>query len=398
MSRAVLKEVSIGDVVVKASTWNPVRDAADDEISYIDLSAIDNVTKAVNGVQSLAGRDAPSRARQLVRAGDILVSTVRPNLNGVARVPDELDGGTASTGFCVLRPQSGKIDPSFLFHWVQSSSFVDEMVRKATGASYPAVSDKIIFQSAIPLPPLDEQKRIAAILDQADELRRKRKRAIDRLNQLGQAIFHEMFGDIRAASKRFETRTFDDIADVRLGKMLDKSKSKGGTMRPYLRNANVRWFDFDLTDILEMEFLDHELDRFALKDGDLLICEGGEPGRCAVWRGEERTIYYQKALHRARVNTDIVLPEYVANWFYIAAQSGMLADSVTSATIAHLTGEKIKKLEIFLPPIVKQREFVERLRALDALLESQRSAEATTASMFQALQHRAFRGELGEAL
>ena len=242
MSRAVLKEVSIGDVVVKASTWNPVRDAADDEIAYIDLSAIDNATKAVNGFQSLAGRDAPSRARQLVQAGDILVSTVRPNLNGVARVPNELDGATASTGFCVLSPRSGKVDSSFLFHWVQSANFVDDMIRKATGASYPAVSDKIIFQSTIPLPPLDEQKRIAAVLDQADELRRKRQRAIDRLNQLGQAIFFEMFGDATTNPVGWPTKPLGELAANEDGKripvkMSDRANVEG--IYPYYGASGI---------------------------------------------------------------------------------------------------------------------------------------------------------------
>ncbi|MGN6364500.1 restriction endonuclease subunit S [Asticcacaulis taihuensis] len=168
---------AIGGLIEKVETWNPIRETPDDEFAYIDLSSVDNLTKTITGNQSVVGSNAPSRARQRVNAGDILVSTVRPNLNGVARVPDNLDGATASTGFCVLRPKATKLDASYLFHWVQSSAFVDDMVRKATGASYPAVSDKIITQSEIPLPPLDEQKRIATILDQADALRRLRQRA-----------------------------------------------------------------------------------------------------------------------------------------------------------------------------------------------------------------------------
>ena len=261
--------------------------------------------------------------------------------------------------------------------------------------AYPSIRLGDVENMEVPAPTSEaERGRIAAILDQADELRRKRQRALDRLNQLGQAIFHEMFGDIRTAYGRFGGRTFEEIADVRLGKMLDKGKSNGGTMRPYLRNANVRWFSFDLTDILEMELSDRELDRFSLKKDDLLICEGGEPGRCAVWRDASRVMYYQKALHRARLNTSLALPDFVAHWFHNAAKFGMLADSVTSATIAHLTGEKIKKLEIFQPSIDEQTEFVRRLRAVEEIIACQKSAEGTTAALFHTLQHRAFRGEI----
>jgi type I restriction enzyme S subunit len=284
------------------------------------------------------------------------------------------------------------LDASFLYWWLKCHR--PQLEQLGNGATFKEVSKAVVERIEIPLPPLEDQKRIAAILDQADELRRKRQHALDRLNQLGQAIFIEMFGDIRTAYQRFGGRTFDEIADVRLGKMLDKGKSKGGNMRPYLRNANVRWFSFDLSDISEMELSDAELDRFSLKNGDLLICEGGEPGRCAVWRDHSRAMYYQKALHRARLNTSLALPDFVAHWVHNAAKFGMLADSVTSATIAHLTGEKIKKLGIFLPAIDEQTEFVRRLKAVEDMIACHKSAEGLTELLFQTLQHRAFHGEL----
>src|SRR5947208_3633364 len=93
----------------------------------------------------------------------------------------------------------------------------------------------------------------------------------------------------------------DEVADVQLGKMLDKAKNTG-ELRPYLRNINVRWFGFDLEDIAQIRMSDAEAERFAIRDGDLLVCEGGEPGRCAVWRGGSTNLTYQKALHRVRVS------------------------------------------------------------------------------------------------
>jgi type I restriction enzyme S subunit len=90
------------------------------------------------------------------------------------------------------------------------------------------------------------------------------------------------------------------VAQVKLGKMLDKAKRIAGKHLPYLRNANVRWGSFDLDDLLTMPFVDKELERFALENGDLLICEGGEPGRCAIWAGGKTNIKFQKALLRVR--------------------------------------------------------------------------------------------------
>jgi type I restriction enzyme S subunit len=125
----------VGDFVVRASTWNPARDGAGTWIKYIDLSSIDNEVKSIVSSQQIFATEAPSRARQLVKAGDVLVSTVRPNLNGVARVPPELDGATASTGFCVLRPNPQKLLSDYLYQWVRTPFFVTAMINKATGAS-----------------------------------------------------------------------------------------------------------------------------------------------------------------------------------------------------------------------------------------------------------------------
>src|SRR5690606_33476042 len=196
-------------------------------------SAVDQDAKAVTGARKLACSEAPSRARQLVRAGDVLVSTVRPNLNGVALVPMELDGATASTGFCVLRPRAGQLDSRYLYHWVKSPRFVRDMVRKATGASYPAVTDKIVCESKLPLPPLPEQRRIAEILDKADALRAKRRAALAQLNTLTQSIFLDMFGDPATNPKGWPIDLIGDVAEIVSGATprTDNPKYWDGTIR-----------------------------------------------------------------------------------------------------------------------------------------------------------------------
>ena len=115
-----VKMTRLDNVVSNITSWNPVRDGGEELICYVDLSSIDQENKTIDPNQPIIAREAPSRARQLIKKGDILVSTVRPNLNGVAIVNESLDGATASTGFCVLRPNREKIDNSYLFHWVKT--------------------------------------------------------------------------------------------------------------------------------------------------------------------------------------------------------------------------------------------------------------------------------------
>ena len=120
------KEHPIADCVDKCQTWNP-RSSGAGSFDYIDLSSVDKGTKSITSTERYECSDAPSRARQLVKTDDVLVATVRPNLNGVALVNGTHHGMTASTGFCVLRPDNGKLDSRFLFHWVKTDVFVRRM-------------------------------------------------------------------------------------------------------------------------------------------------------------------------------------------------------------------------------------------------------------------------------
>jgi len=143
-----------------------------------------------------------------------------------------------------------------------------------------------------------------------------------------------------------------DVAEMCLGKMLDKEKNKG-QYQPYLRNINVRWGSFDLKDLAQMRFEKHEDERFGLLPGDLVVCEGGEPGRAAVWKGVIQGMKIQKALHRVRFVANAIEPELVCFYLRTAAQMGTLSRYFTGTTIKHLTGVRLAEL-IF--PLMSQAE------------------------------------------
>lgn len=209
-----MKIVRLADCVTKVATWNPARADENERFSYIDIGAVNQQSKKIDGAGLLRCAEAPSRARQLVEVDDVLVSSVRPNLNAVAKVLDDSNKATASTGFCVLRANKNVIDPNYLFNWVKTDLFINDMVKKATGASYPAVTDKIVFNSTIPLPSLAEQKRIASILDKAAEIKAKREQAIAKLDELAQSTFVEMFGEQISSSNK----TVNDFFEVNVNR------------------------------------------------------------------------------------------------------------------------------------------------------------------------------------
>lgn len=160
---------------------------------------------------------------------------------------------------------------------------------------------------------------------------------------------------------------FDSVSNTRLGKMLDKAKNKG-ELRPYLRNTNVQWFNFEIDDLKSMRFEEHELDEYRVTPGDLVICEGGEPGRCAVWEGEVEDIFIQKALHRARPWLGIS-PFFLQSCLKAAANSGYLNQFFTGATIKHFSGEKLAKYPVPLPPLAEQYRIVAKVNQLIALCD-----------------------------
>jgi len=143
-----------------------------------------------------------------------------------------------------------------------------------------------------------------------------------------------------------------------------------------------------------MDFDESARQVFRLCPGDLLICEGGEPGRAAIWRGEIAECYYQKALHRARPIGATAIAQYLAWLLRFLSERGGLGDHVTSATIAHLTGEKLKAMNVMVPPLGLQQTFATRLQAVEALKTTHRAALAELDALFASLQHRAFAGQL----
>lgn len=153
----------LGEICLKTEQYNPGKHPTQ-EFQYVDISGIDNVSKKINRFRLILGAEAPSRARKRIRTSDVLVSSVRPNLNAAAIVPDHLDGGIASTGFCVLRANRKILDPTYLFLQVCSTYFINTMISKARGANYPAVSDKDVRDTLIPLPPLHIQNCFADIV------------------------------------------------------------------------------------------------------------------------------------------------------------------------------------------------------------------------------------------
>lgn len=288
-------------------------------------------------------------------ADAVLYSKLRPNLNKVV-LPEM--AGFATSEMLPLVPDTLVLSRSYLAYFLRSEPFVTWAVSKTAGAKMPRLGSKELLGKEIPIPSLAEQSNIAAQFEKVDSLISLRKQQITNLDELVKARFVEMFGDIIHNTKQWPQYRFDTIASSRLGKMLDAKKQTGTSSYPYLANFNVQWFRFDLSKLNSMDFDENDQVEFALQEGDLLVCEGGEIGRCAVWHNEIENCYFQKAIHRVRCNKAIILPEYLAWWFKYNCEYGGFSDiEGAKATIAHLPGAKLKALTVTVPVLSLQHQF-----------------------------------------
>lgn len=387
--------VRLKDLVLDVSSWNPLRSDGEEEFEYIDLSAVNQEHKAITDARIIKCSDAPSRARQLVKKGDVLVSTVRPNLNGVALVSGNFDGATASTGFCVLRPNPDQLLAGYLFHWVKTESFIDSMVRQATGASYPAVSDRIVLDSKIPLPPLPEQRLISAILDQADALRAKRREALTQLDRLAQSVFVEMFGNPVSNPMNWPMESLTDVCHCYSGGTPSKSN-------PEYWQGDLPWFsakDLKADDLFDSQ--DH-ISETVPKTTSLKLLPSDTVA--IVVRGMILAHTFPVSVLRvpATINQDLkaLLPRKPIETQFLAcclrAQRDFILEKVSEAGHGTKRLDTLGLQEIRVPqvPDSLQKVFVARNQAIENLKNQHRTALAELDALFASLQHRAFRGEL----
>ncbi len=246
----------------------------------------------------------------------------------------------------------------------------------------------------IPLPSYHDQIRIATVLTRAEKLIAKRKESIKALDELVKSTFLEMFGDPVRNEKGWEKKRIDEIADTRLGKMRDKQYITGNYLKFYIGNSNVRWFTFDFDMLEQMDFDENEQIKFSLEYGDLLVCEGGEIGRCAIWKCKKTDVYFQKALHRVRVNKKIIRQEYLEYVFYFYSLWNGFKNVTSKATIAHLTGEKLKETIIPIPPLQLQNQFAAIVEKIETLKVKYTQSLTELENLYGSLSQRAFKGEL----
>lgn len=348
------------------------------------------------------GSEISAKKLYEVRAGDFIYSRLFAWRGAFGLIAESLDGRYVSGEFLTYNPVPDRVDLRFLKYWFRLPSVLWRVEADCTGSTpltRNRFKEEFFLALELPLPPIQEQRRIlakierlAAKVEEARCLRGSCKASADGLLT---SLRNELFGKLQNEVK---PERLDSVADSRLGKMLSRNLAQDGGGTPYLRNANIQWDRLDLADIKSMWLNETEIGKYSLQSGDVLVCEGGDIGKSAVWNKEIPGCVFQKALHRVRVDRERVLPRFMLHHLIWAAEQGNFQDIKTQTTIAHLTGVKLKAYHVYMPSLEVQKLIVKRLdetkEQMGRILGVQLRGGEELDALLPSILDKAFKGEL----
>lgn len=339
-------------------------------IDYFDISSVDNIEKRITGYTTYTFAKAPSRARKQVKKGDILVSTVRPNLNAVALFDKETKNTpVVSTGLCVLECKADT-SPRFLLRYLQSKSFVRAMVSQATGASYPAVSDKIVRDAQIPAYSYDEQIQIANVLDATANIISKQKQQLQKLDDLVKARFVELFGD----GNHPHIALIDLIiegAGLSYGIVQPGDDGTGdmGVLRPVdmvdgkISTASIKYIDRSIGDGFK---------KTELYGDELLITVRGTTGITALTDIRFNGMNVTRGIAVVRYDRNKINPVYLNAYLNTDESQRYIQEHTRGATLQQINLSDLRVQQIMVPPLALQEQmaaFIEQIDKSKAVIQ-----------------------------
>lgn len=320
--------------------------------TYIDVSSVENGTGTIDFTNKIKVSDAPSRARRVVKATDVLLSTVRPNLKAFAYLSKLPSNSLASTGFAVLRAKE-KLEPRYLWHILMSQNAVDQMIGMMGKGAYPSINQKDVSSIKIPLPPLSVQQEIVEELDGYQKI-------IDLASEMTQVK-----GINITIDPSWETKQLDDLCDIEYG--LTASAKDTGDAR-FIRITDIN--EYGHLDPNDPKFvdLDDESKKYLLSKGDVVVARTGATfGKSLIYSSDEPAIF---ASYLIRLNFDEkqILPEYY--WCFAQTQNyWKQAESlVTGGGQPQFNANVQKKIQVPLPSLEKQKEVADEFIRIRRML------------------------------
>ncbi|BAX96795.1 restriction modification system S chain-like protein [Mycobacteroides stephanolepidis] len=387
-----MRMVALGEIAALSAGGTPSRSITEyfgPGNPWLSITDMDDKTVCKTR-ESLTNAGLQNSAAKIVPEGTIMLAMYGASIGklAIAGVPM-----CSSQAIAAIQPDSATLDRRYLFHFLLAQR--PALRARGRGGAQPNISQSDLRSWPIPLPPLDEQRRLAAILDHADTLRTKRHRVIDRLDRLSESVFTMLF-DTNAASA---VHTLDDVATVTSGITKGRRTSQQTSPTPYLAVANVQAGHLKLDVVKEIAATSDEIERYRLQDGDLVLTEGGDPdklGRGTVWRNELPVCLHQNHIFRVRIHKETGLHSNYLTAFIasLPARSYFLKAAKQTTGIASINMTQLKALPVYVPTLRDQDKYLDLMRVSDQQRTSAVASAKAFDALFTSLQSRAFRGEL----
>lgn len=367
----------------KAEFWNG-------DIPWVtpaDLSKLDGPTISYTP-RTITAAGLASCAAEVLPPNSVLFSSRAP----IGHVAINTIPMATNQGFKSFVPVPNKLDANYLYHWLSANrSYLQGL---GNGATFKEVSKAVVSRIQLPLPPPDDQRRIAAILDQADDLRRMRRKALECLERLRESYFFDMFGHPLSPRHEYQGATFEDVTTrITYGFTSPMTHLSSGI--PILTAKNIRDGHIDLDNVHYADQAEYDaLTNKSKPDvGDILVTKDGTIGRCAIVE-ERRPLCINQSVALVKPKTSHANPVYLLGYMLSSPVQGVFKAMSKGNAMAHLQITELAKLPIPLPSLQLQQAFATRVAAIDKLKGHHRSHLAKLDALFASLQHRAFRDEL----
>ncbi len=371
----------------------------DSDVSFVPMAAVSEISGTIESA-TLRRYAEVKKGYTSFSDGDVLFAKITPCMeNGKAALAAGLAGGRGfgSTEFHVLRSR-GSVLPEWIYYFVRRETFRREAKRNFTGtAGQQRVPTSFLEEALIPVPPLDEQRRIVDLLARAEGIVCLRREAQQKAAELIPAIFIDMFSDPATNPQAWPRHPLSAVAEVisgvAKGRKLEPSEA---VELPYMRVANVKDGYLDLAEVKTIEIKRSEVEKLLIRPGDLLMTEGGDPdklGRAALWAGEIEACVHQNHVFKVRSDHARLSPAYLRTLAGSAyGKAYFLSVAKKTTGIASINKTQLSAFPVPLPPLPLQKAFERRVQAVESILSQQADAAGKVRASFDALLSRAFGG------
>ena len=361
-------------------------------MTFIGLEHLDASGSFVD-IQKVDAHDLLS-AKFAFNDTHILYGKLRPYLKKIA-VPSF--NGICSTDILPIRPLD-TMDRKYLFYYLRQPDLIELATRRCSGANLPRLSPGVLGEFPVVYPLLPEQKRIAAVLDKADAIRRKRQEALRLTEDFICSAFLDLFGDPVTNPKGWQIKIFREIGNIQGGLQVSAKRGSNPIEVPYLRVANVYRDRLELSEMKTMRVTKSELDRICLIKDDILIVEGHgnrkEIGRSAVWDDSIQPCLHQNHLIRVRCNRKLAEPKFVSA--YLNSSGGkrqLFRFGKTTSGLNTISTSNVGNTQIVLPPLSLQQKFIAISENVSQLRNRLQGLEKEQDALFNSLSQQTFRGD-----